>query len=117
VLAYDVSTETYRRETRELRASLAGESFRLFILRTAPGVVWTNSSVQVQSEAPSRLELEVRGPAELPGFLHVYVPAAPRVFADEAELRQGIEYTYSPDESVLRVFYGHETPHRIEITW
>ena len=49
-LLYDVSSTSYTVVKGTFSVSLAGNSFRLFLLRDNPGMVWTNSSFQDESE-------------------------------------------------------------------
>lgn len=121
-LVYDVSAGRYFRARGSVRATLDGSSFRLFLLRDSPGVVWTNSSFEADSTAGS-LTVRVKGPRTIGGFAQILVPRPSSVTLDGNELTRSanlsIDRNYSYDEStgVLRVRYRHTQPRTIEVTY
>lgn len=121
-LVYDVSSNRYSKVRGSFTARLAGSSFRLFLLRDAPGVVWTNSSFQVES-VPGSLVVQLSGPKSIAGFAQIYTPKPEKVKLDGRELQRsgalllGVNYSYDEATGVLRVRYSHNRPHSLEVTY
>ncbi|MHB8993454.1 MAG: alpha-galactosidase, partial [Chloroflexota bacterium] len=121
-LMYDVSSARYSKVRGSFSTQMAGSSFRLFLLRDAPGMVWTNSSFKAESR-PGSLRVEVSGPESLSGFSQIHVPLPSRVRLDGRELalspdlRPGSNYWYDKDTGVLRLRYRHQRPHVIEVQY
>jgi hypothetical protein len=109
-LAYDVTQRRGLPAQSAFTARLPGESFRLFVLRREPGVLWTSSSVQ-PSLAPGCLALRLQGPSPVEGFLTAFVPALRAVYLDGRLLTEsdlGREaYRYDPALGVLDLRYRH----------
>jgi len=91
-------------------ARLEPESFRLFVLRREPGVLWTTSNVEPAAR-PGCLRVHVEGPAAVPGLLHAYTPAPSAVYLDGRalpELPVGVEgWQYDAASGLLTVRYLH----------
>ena len=108
--AYDVAQDRTLAVQAAFTARLPGESFRLFVLRRDPGVLWTSSAVQ-PSVGPGCLALQLQGPPAVPGFLKALVPALRGVYLDGrllAESDFGPEgYRYDADLGLLDLRYGH----------
>lgn len=121
-LLYDTSMGTYSRVRGSFQVSLSGVSFRLFLLRTTPGVVWTDSSIETEP-GPSSLKLTTRGPLTVTGYAQIYVPSISSVRLDGYELRSspnlkiGESYSYDSTTGVLRLRYRHDRQHTIEISY
>lgn len=122
-LVYDVSSNSFSRVRGSFPATLEGSSFRLFLLRDTPGVMWTNSSYQAES-APGSLMVRVLGPRSITGFIQIYLPTSPsRVRLDGKELARsprliaGNSYWYDEGTGVLRLRYRHDRPHTIEVEY
>jgi hypothetical protein len=88
---------------------LEPESFRLYVLRHEPGVLWTTSSVR--PAGPGCLRVRVEGPAVVPGVLHAYTPVPSAVYLDSRalpELPVGVEgWQYDAASGLLTVRYLH----------
>ena len=99
-------------------ARLAPESFRLFVLRREPGVLWTTSSFRV---LPGRgcLRVRVSGPAAVPGVLHAYTPAPRAVYLDGRalpEVAAAVEgWQYDPASGLLTVHYLHRGTEELRV--
>lgn len=121
-LEYDVEENAYRPITGTMRAVVPGASFRLYLLRATPGVVWTNSSFDARRESDGDLMITARGPASLPGNMSVYVPGARAVYLDgkplsrtrRATLQPGT-FSYNSRIGILRLEYDHKQPHEIRV--
>ncbi|MDO9066202.1 MAG: hypothetical protein Q7U96_03865, partial [Chloroflexota bacterium] len=112
--AYDVEGGQFLRPTAPFTVTLPAQSFRLFIVRTEPGVLWTNSSFVAQDEG-SGISVALRGPAHLPGYAYLATPPPRRVTLDEAVLSlqgdrppEGPFYGYDARTGVLAVRYEYE---------
>lgn len=121
-LLYDVFSNSYSRVRGSFSAILDGHCFRLFLLRDAPGVIWTNSSFQTEQGSGS-LRIDVSGPNSITGFMQVKVPSPARVALDGRELSEstnpaeGASYSYLQDIGLLRLRYRHDHPHTIEVDY
>lgn len=121
-LLYDVASNSYTLVKRSFSVSLAGNSFRLFLLRDNPGMVWTNSSFQDDSE-DGVLRFRLAGPRTVAGFAQLSSPLPIRVRLDGRELIRssrgavGNSYWYDDDTGVLRVRYRHDRPHTLEVDY
>ncbi|MBI2941281.1 MAG: NPCBM/NEW2 domain-containing protein [Chloroflexi bacterium] len=121
--AFDVEEQRFFRVLAELPVELAGQSFRLIILRRDPGVIWTDSSFNVRS-IPRGLEIAVRGPTSIPGDLHLAVPEPRSVSIDGRPSPPaspgGVSWRghwYDAEAGVLQLRYSHRLPHRIRVTF
>lgn len=121
-LLYDVASNRYSKVQGSFSANVRGSSFRLFLLRKDPGVMWTNSSFEEQSE-PNSLKVRLTGPTSITGTVQLYVPSPSSVRMDGKELKPttrlsaGSGYMYARDTGVLRVRYRHDRPHTIEVEY
>ncbi len=119
---YDVSSGRYSKVRGSFSAHLDGSSFRLFLLRKSPGVVWTNSSFRVES-GTGALWVELSGPGALTGFAQIYVPSPSKVILDGRELERsanltpGGNYWYDEATGVLRLRYRHDRPHVLKVEY
>ena len=121
-LLYDVASSSYTLVNGSFAVSLAGNSFRLFLLRDDPGMVWTNSSFQDESE-DGMLRFRLAGPRAVAGFAQISSPLPTSVRLDGRELTRssrgaaGNSYWYDDDTGVLRVRYRHDRPHTLEVDY
>src|SRR5262249_28755586 len=102
---------------------LAPQSFRLFVVRRDPGLLWTASAANVRS-SPGKLDLTVKGPASVAGFLDLAAPPPLTVTIDGRPMRklESAEDTrsgfwYDTTAGVLHLKYGHRLPHRIQVQY
>ncbi len=120
--ALDITTGEGRRVAGELSVELPARSFRMLVLRKEPGVLWTDSVVAVTLRDEG-LSATARGPASVPGFLHMTAPPPSAVLLDGVPLsraaspRAGIAYSYDDASGVLSLEYAHTTERRIEVRW
>ena len=121
-LMYDVSSNRYAKVRGSFAVKLAGSSFRLFLLRDTPGVVWTNSSFEVEA-GPRSLTVRLSGPEAIAGFAHLYLPKPETVRLDGRELERsarpepGSSYSYDEATGVLRLRYSHNRPLTLEVAY
>ncbi|MCL4465138.1 MAG: NPCBM/NEW2 domain-containing protein [Chloroflexi bacterium] len=121
-LAYDVEENAFQRINGTLHTIVPGKGLRLYLLRSTPGVVWTNSSFDTVREGNGNLMITVRGPASPPGNIAVYVPRPRAVYLDGqplsrtrmAALRPGT-FSYNNRIGVLRLQYDHKEAHEIRV--
>ena len=111
--AYDVAAERPVGVREALAADLPGQSFRLFVLRRPPGVFWTTSSYEAETQQGG-WRVTVRGPVEVAGHLQFYLPGGPprQVSLDGRQLGPpapggGEGATYDPATQVLSIRYLH----------
>ena len=99
-----------------MRTVLPPASFRLYLLKAGPGVVWTNSAYDVAVEA-REVRVHVRGPEAVPGFIDVAVPPVRAVFVDGEPVTLGRRSVAGYDRlnQVLRVRYSHDREHEIRV--
>lgn len=79
--AYDVDADRFMRLSSPLTVTMPSESFRLFVVRQDPGVMWTNSSFVVEQDV-QKMIVTLRGPDGLAGYAHLLVPQPQRVLLD-----------------------------------
>lgn len=130
-VALDVATGRYLMTDGMIDVRLPASSFRLFILRSSPGIIWTNSSfIETTGGRPlttsgrSLLQFDVSGPATIDGFAEVFVPRPSAVRIDGRELAPAVilqadadHYTYEVNTGILKLKYSHDLPHRITIEY
>ncbi len=122
-LMYDVTSNKYSRVRGSFSVQMAGSSFRLFLLRDTPGVMWTNSSFQPQSDDPRSLKIQLSGPRAVNGFVQLYAPKPSEVRLDGKELERsatltlGGGYSYDEARGILRLRYRHDRPHTLEVSY
>jgi hypothetical protein len=110
--------------TDAISADLPGEAFRLVIIPTSAGVVWTDSSFQ-QELGGNELRLAVQGPPDTSGFAVVYAPGLRRVILDGRSISEGApgvlrpimsgDYEYDASTGILRLWYRHDRLHNFRI--
>lgn len=112
--AYDVEQNRFLRLARPFVATLAARSFRLFVVRQTPGMLWTNSSFTTREEN-GRLIVTLRGPAGLAGFAHLLAPRPARVQLDGVRLSSmgATSYTYDEATAVLSLVYENDPEGRL----
>lgn len=108
-LAYDPETGGAFTVAHGFVATLPGETFRLYVLRKEPGVLWTSSSYQPR---PGRgcLRLTLGGPPSVPGYLYAHVPTLRGVSLDGQPLAEGDgpdSYRYDAALGLLSLRYTH----------
>ena len=115
-LAYSVEDGKYSRVRGALRTVLPPASFRLYLLTSGKGVVWTNSSYHVEIQA-KEITVQVRGPEAVPGFIEIATPPVRSVLVDGEPLTLGRRNgaVYDRTNQVLRVRYSHEQEHEIRV--
>ncbi len=115
--AYDVDGGRFMRLTGSFTATVPAQSFRLYIVRTEPGVLWTNSSFQTQDSQNdgSSLSVTLKGPDGLPGFAFLATPPPKRVTLDGVVLSlpggkrpPGSVYRYDAQTGVLSLTYVND---------
>jgi hypothetical protein len=105
-------------------AHLHEEAFRLVVIPTRPGVVWTDSSFE-QQQVGNELRMILRGPSQTTGFAVVYAPGLRSVTLDGQGVRErapgplrtlmGSDYEYDAATGILRLRYQHDRPHRVRL--
>ncbi|MBI4496707.1 MAG: NPCBM/NEW2 domain-containing protein [Chloroflexi bacterium] len=119
-LVYVVGRKRFVMVRDRLVVRQPGNSFRLLVLRSAPGVMWTNSSFEVAHQEPQRLAVTVQGPAAIDGFLTLYVPRPREVWLDGRMLEAGPglgAFQYDTRTQALTITYPHDQPHTIEVVY
>jgi hypothetical protein len=117
-VAYDVEQASGARVRAGFVASLPAETFRLYVLRRDPGVLWTSSSFE---ELGGRDCLHVRlgGPERVPGYLKAYTPPPSAVYLDGqplAERAGGAEgYVYDAARGLLALHYPHAAARELRV--
>ncbi|MFH1486524.1 MAG: NPCBM/NEW2 domain-containing protein [Chloroflexota bacterium] len=120
-LAYDVTRGRGRKVKGSSKIVVPGESFCLFLLRREPGMLWTNSSYQLQNSERS-MRITVRGPASIEGIAGLYIPHPEAVHLDGqvlarvkfADLKKGT-FSYHERSGILSVKYDHDQEHEIYV--
>jgi hypothetical protein len=122
VLAYDTSADLFSRVGATLSAAVPGQTLRLFVLRRAPGVVWTTSGFEELPLAPAGTagagwRVRLSGPRDVRGRLEFHLPggAPAAVLLDGAPLAAlepavpaGVAgYSYDAATGRLEVSYAH----------
>lgn len=123
--ALDAATGAGRRVEGDFLVELPPRSFRLFVLRRDPGVLWTDSATGQDSvpssPASSPLALRARGPAAVPGFMYLATPEPVEVLLDGVRLAPGgsgaDRYAYDAQSGLLELRYAHGGERRIEVRW
>lgn len=122
-LAYDVSTGAGSKVRGTMGVEMPGESFRLFLLRQAPGILWTNSSFDEQ-ESDEGMRISVSGPSSIDGFIRVYTPRLKAVYLDGQPLIRTRSSTlaigtfnYRNQSGLLTIAYDHDQEHEIYIEY
>ncbi|HEX9016922.1 MAG TPA: NPCBM/NEW2 domain-containing protein [Chloroflexota bacterium] len=121
-LLYDVLSGSYSRVKGSFQVSLPGPSFHPFLLRNTPGVIWTDSSIQIETRADS-MRLVAKGPREIGGMAQIYAPRLASIWLDGKELkrsttvRPGESYSYNATTGVVRLRYDHGREHVIEVRY
>lgn len=113
--AYDVAAGRPLPVQGAVMARVEPRTLRLFVIRSEPGLLWTNSSYSV-SRSPGGLSLEMNGPAALGGYAYVATPRPVEILLNGEPLSEGA-WSYDAEAGVLRVDYPHEAeaPTRIEV--
>jgi hypothetical protein len=101
--AYDVESDRFISLAAPFTVTLPAQSFRLYIVRQDPGVLWTNSSFSVE-QAEHGMTVTLKGPAGLPGFVHLFTPRPSRVLLDGHPM----VYSYDEASAVLSADYQNE---------
>lgn len=122
-IAYDTEDEAFLPVQRELTTQLPGGSFRLFVLRATPGLLWTTSGF-LESSGASELALTLTGPSTMAGFAQVLIRdlrsvtlnANSLTLSEDAWPRPG-SYTFAPDTKILTIAYPAGDTHRIVIRY
>jgi hypothetical protein len=121
--AYDAEGRAFRQVAGGFEAALPAKSFRLYVLRGEPGVLWTTSSFEERT-AEGGLDLRVDGPADVPGRLWLVGPAPAAVLLDGTPLpalpgaqAAGPGYLYDAAAGVLHVRYPHLGPRQLAVRW
>ncbi len=98
--------------------TMPARSFRLFVLRAADGVLWTDSVLQTDGVA----SIAASGPPDVPGFLYAATPPPTSVLLDGRPLQRGSaavedqQFAYDDATGVLTLRYRHAAAGRsIEI--
>ena len=101
VTMYDVEAGQVTRRGGAFDVALPPQSFRLYIIRQAPGVMWTNSSFTVTT-ANRSLSVTLKGPDGLPGYAYVRTARPARVTMDGQPMN---DYSYDAVLGVLSLTY------------
>jgi hypothetical protein len=118
--AFDAQAERARRVDGDFGVAMPGRSFRLFVLRPDEGVLWTDSSLEVEPR-DNGLAITARGPSDVPGYIYVATPPPAAVLLDGRPLQpstgaaQEGQYAYDAAAGVLTVRYAHGSGRRIEV--
>jgi hypothetical protein len=118
-LAYDVEHDSGERVRAGFVASLPAESFRLYVLRRDPGVLWTSSSFEERGGRDC-LRVRLGGPEPVPGYLKAYTPPPTAVYLDGQALAEspgGAEgYVYDAARGLLALHYEHDAARDLRVT-
>lgn len=116
---YDVEADRFIRFTSPYTLTMQPESFRLYIVRQEPGVMWTNSSFEARAE-PGGLTVTLRGPTGTAGQAAVAVPQPRAVYMDGTALAVGDgqapsegRFAYDAVTGVLNVVYEQRREGRL----
>lgn len=119
--ALDAASGEPRRVDGDFPVMMPAQSFRLFVLRPDPGILWTNSALEVDAASRDRLIVTARGPADVPGALSIATPPPSAVLIDGQPLHpaagppQEGQYRYDELAGVLSVPYAHGAGRTIEV--
>jgi hypothetical protein len=120
---YDAEREAFGQVAGSFDVALPPKSFRLFVLRREPGVLWTPSSFEERS-MDGGLQVGVHGPANVPGTLWLASPAPAAVLLDGVALgplggaaADGPGYRYDAATGVLEVRYAHSGAREVVVRW
>ncbi|MCL5957923.1 MAG: hypothetical protein M1358_01185 [Chloroflexi bacterium] len=123
-VAYDVSANRFFRPRGSIRTVANPGTFKLYVIRNAPGVVWTNSSLHDEKSTDSSFQVEVRGPQAINGFARVFSPEPKRVSIDGRSLILSLisladsdHYAYNTRNGIVTLTYAHDRPHVIRIDY
>ncbi|MBI4319695.1 MAG: NPCBM/NEW2 domain-containing protein [Chloroflexi bacterium] len=121
---YDVGRKRFIRSQGRIRVQMPGETFRLFVIRSSPGLMWTNSSATGFRQAAWGLEIAFKGPASMEGFAYLYTPEPRAVFVDGRQLGPSTfaaadenTFWYNARTNILALRYNHAKPHQIMIIY
>ena len=123
LVAYDVEAGTaqFLDDSNPLTVHMQPESFRLLVLRTQSGLLWTNSHIEVLPQ-DGGLSYSVAGPPTVDGFAYVYSSAPQAVHWDDRELQPTESpfdgqsgYFYNPETSVLTLWFPPGGEHTLGI--
>jgi hypothetical protein len=119
---FDASTEHYRTVKDKLELVLPPQSFRLILLRTTPGVMWTPSSftqralpVTRDGRPAMRLLVSAYSPEGVPGQMTLACSRPSSVQLDGRLLHPG-EYVVSTANRTLTVSYRPGYQHLLSVT-
>ena len=124
VVAYDVSASRFFKPRGSIRTVAHPGSFKLYVIRSAPGVVWSNSSLHGERTTDSSYQVEVKGPKAIDGFAHIFSPPPKGVYIDGRDLRPSLislpdaeHYVYDVRRGIVTLSYAHDRPHIIRIDY
>ena len=103
--AYDVETNNFLRLATPFTLTIAAETFRLFVVRQDPGMMWTNSSYVVE-QGEQKMTVTLRGPDGLPGYAHLLVPQPQRVLIDG---KDASALSYDDKTEILSITYDNSS--------
>jgi len=116
---YDVEQRQFGQLTEGLDVTLPARSFRLYVLRREPGVLWTTSSFE-ETPAPEGLTVTLDGPPGVPGVAWLSSPPPAAVLLDGQPLARGDSepgWRYDAATGVLQVRYAHGNPRHLAVHW
>lgn len=116
---YDVEQRRFGQLVGGLDVALPPHSFRLYVLRRAPGVLWTTSAFE-ETPAPNGFEVALDGPAAVPGVVWLASPPPAAVLLDDQPVAPGESvpgWRYDAAAGVLEVRYAHGAPRRLAVRW
>ncbi len=115
IIRYDVELDDAIAGSGDFSVTLAPDTFRLFVLRSDPGLLWTNGRVDTVANGAGR-EYRVLAPPSVEGFTYVYEPELSRASWDgeyidlsTGESTDGITFSYDGAAGILRISYPQET--------
>lgn len=119
---FDTATEHYRTLNDKLELVLPPQSFRLLLLRTTPGVIWTPSSftqralpVTWDGRPAMRLLVTAYSPEGVPGQMTLACSRPSAVQLDGRLLHRG-EYVVSSANRTLTLSYSAGYQHLLSVT-
>ena len=102
---YDVAADRPVGVTDGLMASVQPRTLQLFVLRSEPGMLWTNSSYHVELAA-GLMRLVLNGPDGLPGYAYVATPEPTALLVNGQEAAES-SWSYDKGSGVLKIAYPH----------